>query len=166
MAADEGLVVGSSLPIWRTREPLEDGPEVIMGEKALASALHASVEAVAHKLHRNVDPIPARHVPGGLIVFRSRLRLWLQRYPHNDRPRPHPDIPHLLTLRDIGDHLHLGKVSIWRYRTKHYLPVYGTEREVWAYVEALNDWLDMMSVSLKVRRELIAARRVAADPES
>lgn len=163
-------------PIWTSGASLAEGSPIIISRKALAVELNASVDAVAVQLTYPVDPLPARYMPGGIIVFRSRLKLWLERWPHPGhhptvrsgghrvfRSRPHPDIPHLYTWPDIRAHLHLTTRSTWEHRTYSGLPVYGgngeNQREVWAYVEALNDWLDMMSMSLRVRSEMLAARR-------
>ena len=156
--------------LWDSQKPLPDGPEMITGTQTLADLVGANVRAVEYQLQRQVDPLPARVMPGGLVVFRSRLRLWLQRYPHAPHipPKkhvdPHPDIPHIRTGEAVAEWLGMSRewMAVYAREIRPMVPVYGVAVR-WAYVEALKDWLDMMSMSVHVRLLLVKARRAGFD---
>lgn len=158
-------------PLWKSGAPLPDGEEMIVGERALCDLLHCSRSSLETQLRLPIDPLPARYMPGGTVVFRNRLRLWLERYPYAPHApakgpvAPNPSIPHLMGRETIAAWIGISVVRMNAYRKDHGLPAYvsvGNER-VWAYEEALKDWLDVMSVSLRMRAVLLEARRAGSD---
>lgn len=116
---------------------------VIRGYKELAQAADVSVRTCQDLVATYPDPLPAKRFRGnGIWAFRERVDAWRRRHAKT----PDASLVRVTGWLSIATVVRLSAVRAKQLApwtdTRDPLPVHHEAGEVWAYRDALLDWLD------------------------
>ncbi len=127
---------------------------IVDTHKEIAAILETSVSSVRREVNTYPDPLPVRRFGAGRVWAR-RERLLLHRRRHAEgAEHPIPDLPIVDGQEAVGRFVRLSaervrKLAPWSEpAAKDPLPVHRrADGSMWAYRDALIDWLDRRSVT-------------------
>lgn len=120
----------------------------------IAAILETSVSSVRREVNTYPDPLPVRRFGGGRVWARRERLLLHQRRHAEGAKHPIADLPIVDGREHVARFVRLSldrvrKLAPWnRPASKDPLPVYQrADGTMWAYRDALIDWLDRRSVT-------------------